>query len=578
MDGRVQTRVATTARGSRFVPVLIVLLLLLTPLLGLTLISWFDWSTGFKKVTILGWLFRAFLLYSGILGLRRLGRVLRTTAEVGMAVDGEFLICLGRHGEIRRIRLDNIAEVQIRKEGTGRLLYQDRGLALVLAKPEWTDYRGQIETSVPKVMYGRHKCHYLTTPSYEESIEQIASAILLAVEAARGDRVPFVLVHGDDKTPLLARTAQANDALPASELKTLDDQIAAAVIDCVECGYDLRSIPLSGRCPECGVPVRRSLAGRALSNTDRMWVTWLAVGGAFLTLACGLGVVSAMSFRDFLNSRITGITQSDIGIAITAISILGGLLCLMIGAWLITRPEPVIRGRLLDLPSRRIVRLMLLAPIVILFLTAFNIIAIPGGMMLNVAWAHLFLGFCVWYTRHLLLRLGKHGWAAVTVLVALECFFAGSAQSFVVGSMFISRRFTTSTMSYAPVPSTQLAAGTGVATASESGDLNDEETFQDDSNVEHGVDSNEIENVEENDEQNGANPFYASPTSSPSPTNSSHQPHVLPSVALWIFVPTPLLAMLTLLATTTWLAKASRANRKFARKTTPDSIEQEFPK
>lgn len=40
---------------------------------------------------------------------------------------------------------------------------------------------------------------------------------------------------------------------------------------CIRCSYDLHGLPLSGNCPECGVPVERSLRGDLLQFADETY-------------------------------------------------------------------------------------------------------------------------------------------------------------------------------------------------------------------------------------------------------------------------------------------------------------------
>ena len=63
------------------------------------------------------------------------------------------------------------------------------------------------------------------------------------------------------------------------------DQVSltsATELLCVTCGYDLRSLPTEGSCPECGSRIELSLPGDLLSRSDPAWVARLARGQSLL--------------------------------------------------------------------------------------------------------------------------------------------------------------------------------------------------------------------------------------------------------------------------------------------------------
>ena len=51
---------------------------------------------------------------------------------------------------------------------------------------------------------------------------------------------------------------------------------------CFDCGYDLRGLPLDGRCPECGLPAEESARRR-----ETLRLLWVAATGILAVLVIG---------------------------------------------------------------------------------------------------------------------------------------------------------------------------------------------------------------------------------------------------------------------------------------------------
>jgi hypothetical protein len=113
---------------------------------------------------------------------------------------------------------------------------------------------------------------------------------------------------------------------------------------CVGCGYNLRGLGRSGRCPECNTPIARSLRMARLANSDPRWLA-LVRDGAMIVAACDL--VSAartlllIALRYALQYR--ALTRAVLPYRIALLStgvrltIVGAA---FVGAWLLAKPEP----------------------------------------------------------------------------------------------------------------------------------------------------------------------------------------------------------------------------------------------
>lgn len=67
---------------------------------------------------------------------------------------------------------------------------------------------------------------------------------------------------------------------------TLDDQYCvAAERKCIGCGYNLRTLHVTARCPECNRYVSDSLRQTTLAHADATWVNDIADGALVLTVA-----------------------------------------------------------------------------------------------------------------------------------------------------------------------------------------------------------------------------------------------------------------------------------------------------
>jgi hypothetical protein len=131
----------------------------------------------------------------------------------------------------------------------------------------------------------------------------------------------------------------AKDAAPAANLDA--NARVEHDISCRSCGYNLRGLFISARCPECSAAVVQSIRGDMLLYSDPRWLERLSLG-ALLIAITGLG--------GFFVTVVNGIT---ISILSASVAISPGLIKAMAaglsfalaavhwsGFWLLTSPDP----------------------------------------------------------------------------------------------------------------------------------------------------------------------------------------------------------------------------------------------
>lgn len=106
-------------------------------------------------------------------------------------------------------------------------------------------------------------------------------------------------------------------------------------IPCRRCGYNLRGLPLTSRCPECGTMVGVSVRGDLLRFSDPQFVATLHQGVRLMLWAILVIVIGAIAAAVTTALR----RASGLSFGVQLLPLAGSLLN-VIGAWLLTTPDP----------------------------------------------------------------------------------------------------------------------------------------------------------------------------------------------------------------------------------------------
>ncbi len=147
---------------------------------------------------------------------------------------------------------------------------------------------------------------------------------------------------------------------------------------CLACGYAIAGLSRTGRCPECGAAIERSLRGNMLEYADPSYVRRIRGGLDLVLLGSLLGgswwVATPVLLAAFVEQQ--RMTFQTANTAILGLDFLTALV-LLAGWWRATEPDPAMRDPATDVSARRRLRGLLLF-IAAATLLGFGVALTPG--------------------------------------------------------------------------------------------------------------------------------------------------------------------------------------------------------
>jgi hypothetical protein len=143
---------------------------------------------------------------------------------------------------------------------------------------------------------------------------------------------------------------------PAAPASPVDDSgVVVTDLPCRKCAYNLRTLSINSRCPECGTAVGYSAQGDLLRFSDPTWVMNLHRGVVMILSAIAVVVVGVI-----LTAVVDGVRARGTAELLGALVILAGYLLYVVGSWLLTEPDPSGLGEQEYGTARKVIRVTLI--------------------------------------------------------------------------------------------------------------------------------------------------------------------------------------------------------------------------
>ena len=250
-------------------------------------------------------------------------------------------------------------------------------------------------------------------------------------------------------------------------------------VPCRKCGYNLRGLFMTGRCPECGLAVGRSLTDDLLRFADPTWVTTLGRGAGRILWGILLMVVVGIASMAAMIATAAAPAPAPLVLAASMAASLLAYALTWWGMWMLTAPDPSGLGEEQYGRVRRFVRFSVVAGLVAhlltmggtelsglpsAFATLIFVATAVGGLLGWIGWLMLFR-----YVQKLVRRVpdqklaGRAGFIWKS-MIGLGIYFV-LVFAVVMASLFSVVGFGAFTAATTPPPTGTVTTATGGPTA-----------------------------------------------------------------------------------------------------------------